>query len=294
MAREITEIQDEIISAKNERLELNELESDSKVSIYNGWAYVCAVAIHSFEVLLDLFKVEIENILSTGVSGTPQFYVDKSFDYQDGDTILVASDGLSYGYAIEDSEKKIITRASYEETTVSAQNNDKLLLIKVAKGEVGNFSPLTEEELVRFTSYLDKIKFLGTNVEAVSRIGDILIPRFTVFHDGMLPDSTILSKVNDAIYEFLENLSFDTALYVSKLFDAITDIDNITDVYIDPDAMPVQGVFVQDYDAVGAIQPEREIKRFSNMTAGYMRESTKSDQEEDTPNFSDSLIIKAE
>lgn len=294
MARSIDEIKNVIIEEKSKRLELNELESDSKVSIFNGWAYICAVAIHSFEVIHDLFKEDINTILSTRINGTPQFYVNKAREYQDGDTIEVSSDGTRIEYPVVDETKKIITRASFEETEISAQNNDKLLLIKVAKGDNGNLSPLNQEELVRFTSYLDRIKFAGTNIQAVSKIGDVLIPRITVYHDGLLPDSTILTRVNEAINTFMKDLSFDSALYVSKLFDAITAVENVTDVYADPDAMPTQGVFIRDYDDDGNIQAETEVKRFSYLASGYLRESTKSGQELNVPNFNDAIIIKAE
>lgn len=294
MARSISEIQDIIISEKNNRLELNELESDSKVSIYNGWAYICAVAIHSFEVIHDLFKSDIDTILDTRMNGTPQFYVNKAYEFQDGDTVQVSEDGTRISYPAIDTSKQIITRASYEEVVVSGGNLDKLLLVKVAKGETGSLQPLEPEELVRFTSYLDKIKFAGTNIQGVSKIGDVLIPYITVYHDGLLPDSTILTRVNDAIHDFMKDLSFDSALYESKLFDAISDVDNVTDVYVDDEAIPAQGVFLRSYDDDGVIGDEVEVKRYAYLASGYLRESSKVGQELNVPNFNDAIIIKAE
>lgn len=294
MARTIQEISDLIISEKNKRLELNELESDSKVSVFNGWAYIIAVVIHSFEVILDLFRVSINNTISTNVNGTPQFYVNKAYEYQDGDTMVVSDDGTSISYPTVDTGKRIITRASFEEVVVSGGNLDKMLLVKVAKGEAGSLLPLSGEELVRFTSYLEKIKFAGTNIQGVSKYGDVLIPRITVFHDGLLPDSTISTRVHDAIVSFMEALSFDSALYVSRLFDAIAEVDNVTDVYIDPTAIPAQGVFLRPYDDDGNLQAEVEVSRFSHLASGYLKESSKAGQEELVGNFADSIIIKAE
>lgn len=293
-ARDIQTIKDIIIEEKNARLELSELESDSKVSIYNGWAYICAVAIHSSEVLMDIFKSDINDILDTRMNGTPQFYVNEAYKYQDGDNIQISDDGTSIVYPIEDESKRIITRASYEEVAVSGENLDKLLLIKVAKGEVGSLEPLGAEELVRFTSYLNKIKFAGTNMQAVSKIGDILIPKVTVYHDGLLPDATISTRINEALREFTKDLSFDSALYITKLFDAIAAVENVTDVYADPDAMPAQGVFLRKYDDDGQMGNEIEVGRFSHLASGYMKESSKIGQELNVPNYSDSIIIKVE
>jgi len=294
MATPIKTIQDTIIAAKNSKLELSEIESDSKVSIFNAWAYAVAVAIHSLEVILDLFKNEINSILDSKEMGVPQYYVNKAYSFQDGDTIEVSADGLTVAYPVEDVSKQIITRASYEETNISAQNNDKLLLLKVAKGDVGALEPLSSEQMVRFTAYINAMKFAGTNIQPVSKIGDILLPRFTVYHDGTLPDSVILAGVEEAIHNFLINLSFDSAMYVSKLFDAVQGVSNVTDVYVDQSAVPAQGVFLRDFDDNGVMQAEKKIERYTHLTSGYMRESTKKGQELTVGNFSDSLIIKSE
>lgn len=294
MARTITEIKTEIIDEKNKRLELSEMESDSKVSVYNSWAYITAVAIHSFEIILDIFKDDIEETLTARIGGTPYFYVSKTYEYQDGDKIEVSDDGLSIGYTVEDTSKRIITRASFEEKTISPENNDKLLLLKVAKGSTGDLSPLTNEELVRYTAYINQIKFAGTNIQAVSKTGDILIPKLTVYHDGFLPNATILSKVNDAINTFMGELSFNSALYTSKLIDAISEVENVSDVYVDDEAASAQGVFVASYNDIGELQPAVEVKRVVHMESGYLRESSKSGLEVDVPNFDDSLIIIAE
>lgn len=294
MARTITEIKNEIIAEKNKRLDLSEMESDSKVSIYNGWAYVCAAAISSFETIMDIFKASVENTINNRINGTPQFYVNQSYKYQDGDSLIVSEDGTEVSYPAIDESKKIITRASYEESTVSGGSLDKMLLIKVATGSTGNLYPLTAEELVRFTSYLDKIKFAGTNIKAVSKVGDVLIPRLTVFHDGLLPEAIIRTRVRDALISFTTSLSFDSSLYVTKLMDAITAIDNITDAYVDPIAVPAQGVFIRPYNDDAVIQPEVRVDRYTQMEAGYIRESSKTGQEVDVPSFSDAIVIKVD
>jgi len=294
MAREISTIYDEIISEKSKRLELKEHNSDSRVSIYNGWAYVVAVAIHSFEVILDIFKDDIEQIVSTKVSGTAPYYVSKAYEFQDGDNLTVSDDGLSLGYDSVDESKRIITRASYEQTTVSGLNLDQQLIIKVAKGEPGSLIPLSPEEKVRFSSYLNDIKFAGTNILAVSKIGDVLIPRLTVFHNGSLDDSVILTNVSKAITDFSKELTFDSSFYVSKLLAAIMAVPNVTDVFNDPVAVPAQGVFIRSYNDSGVIQPEVEVERVTQLESGYVRESTTIDQEVSTPNFAGSLVIKSE
>lgn len=294
MARSITTIQSDIIAEKNKRLELKEFNSDSRVSIYNGWAYIVATSIHIFEVIHDAFKTDINSTLNNRINGTPQYYINKSYEYQDGDTLTVMNDGLKVGYEAEDLNKRIITRASYEETVIDPESHDKLLVIKVSKGVNGELEPLEASELLRFKSYLEKIKFAGTNINPVSKKGDVIIPRISVFHNGLLPESDIRANVNAAIYEFMKSLPFDSALYESKLFDAIAEVENVTDVYIDPTAMPAQGVFMRSYSEGGELEPEVSIGRFKIPSAGYLRESSKDGDELEVDNFDDAIIIKAE
>lgn len=294
MARSISTIQNLIISEKNKRLELDELESDSKTSIYNGWAYICAVVMHSAEVLQDIFKDDIVSILDAQKNGIPQFYVNKAYEFQDGDTVTVSDDGYSVGYNTINTDNIIVTRASYEETTISGENLDKLLLLKVAKGDTGALSPLSAEELIRLTAYIEQIKFTGTNIQITSKTGDILIPHITVYHDGLISESDMYDRLDEAINGFMEQLSFDSALYVTKLFDAIQEVDNVTDVYIDVDATEPQGVFLRGYDDNGVMGEKTEVKRVAHLTSGYLKQSSKQGQEVDVPRFTDSIILKSE
>jgi hypothetical protein len=96
--------------------------------------------------------------------------------YQKGDVLTVREDGLAFGYASTDENKRIITQVSYSEST-SDVNLDSKLILKVATGTKGNLSAVSPEDLVMINAYIGQIKFAGTRVEVTSRNGDVLIPR---------------------------------------------------------------------------------------------------------------------
>lgn len=294
MARDTEVIQDEILQEKENNLNLQEANSDSKVSIYNAWANVQALAIRSFEIILDLFKDDIEEIFDNRVNGVGAWYVDMSYKYQDGDIVEVSADGTTIEYPVIDESKRIITRASYSETTVSAQNLDKQVLIKVAKGTGATTAPLLDDELSRFNAYLEDITFLGTNIKAVSREGDILVPRLTIYHNGTSSDAAVRSRVADAIRDYIEGFNFNATLYTSKLIDVVQEVEGVVDVYIDPEATPAQGIFTRYYNEVGELVPETDIGRFTEPVSGYLRESTETGAEAGTPNIANALTIITE
>lgn len=294
MAREIKDIVKSIIAEKDKRLELNELNSDSKVSVFNAWAWIIGTAIYSFEVILDTFKYDIDASITNRINGTPAYYTTALLNYQEGDSLVISEDGMKFGYAQIDTAKRIITKASYQETSLSGTSLDKLLLLKVATGPSDNLQPITQEQVSQVTSYMNSIRFAGVNLQVVSRIGDILIPRLTIYHDGALDNTTMLNNIKTAIYSFIQNMSFDSAFYITKFHNAILEVPHVTDIYVDPLAVPAQGVSIVDFDEAGTMQAEKLVTRFTYLTSGYLRESTKQGDEESIPDFDDAIVLKVE
>lgn len=97
--------------------------------------------------------------------------------FQKGDELTIREDGLAFGYNEIDETKRIISQVSYSESS-SDVNLDNKLILKVAQGEKGHLSPVSGDDLVLITSYLNTIKFAGTRIEVTSSEGDILIPGY--------------------------------------------------------------------------------------------------------------------
>ena len=85
MSKSLSQIYSEAIQTRNNYLQITELNSgltNSKMSILNLITYVMSVLIHSYHVMLDIFEIEIANIISTRINGTAQWYVIMATKFQ--------------------------------------------------------------------------------------------------------------------------------------------------------------------------------------------------------------------
>ena len=293
MSRTIKEIYNEAVAERNRRLELAEFASDSKLSVMNGILWVVAAAIYSFETLLDVFAVDISEAINGRINGTPAYYANALLQYQQGDELTVREDGLAFGYPNVDETKRIITQVSYVEST-DDRNLDSKLILKVATGTKGNLSAIPPEDLVPINAYIGKLKFAGTRVEVISTKGDVLIPRLTVFHDGAVPESEVYDAIEEQLNAYMMEIDFDAAVYVSRLTDAVRRAEHVTDVHIDENAVPEQGIFIVSYDTDGHIRPPQRVARMTHTASGYLKESSGKDEEAGLPNFREAIILKIE
>lgn len=293
MSRTINDIYTEALKERSKRLELAEFDSNSKMSIMNGLTWVVAAIIHSFETLLDVFAVDISEVINSRINGTSVYYANALLQYQKGDTLSVREDGLAFGYAEIDPTKQIITQVSYMESTDDS-NLDSKLILKVATGEKGNLTAIHKEDLVPIVAYINKIKFAGTRVEVTSHDGDVLVPRLTVYYDGAIPENEVYSNIEGKLKEYIMNIPFDSSVYVSKIIEAIRSAEHITDVHVDEKAIPAQGVFIASYDSDGHIGGIEKIYRMVKTSSGFLKESTGKGEEKELPTFRQAIKLVVE
>lgn len=123
---------------------------------------------------------------------------------------------------------------------------------------------------------------------------NVLVPRLTVFYDGAVPESEMYDAIESQLKEYVMNIEFDAAVYVSRLTDAIRRAEHVTDVHIDSDAIPEQGVFIASHDTDGKIQPMQKVNRMTYTSSGYLKESSGKEEEQDLPTFREAIILKIE
>lgn len=239
MSRTINEIYTQIITKKDSledldglgyagddtELLLQDLNSSSKVAVWRLWAYITAVTIYFHEKLWDLFKAEVEEKLKA-IPGTDAWLVNECKKFQNGDTLFFNSDG-TYGYATVKPEDQIIKR-------VAVTGNFGASVVKVATQdeEEGPLRALEPEELTAFQGYLNLIQYAGSSVTAVSNDSDQLKFSIEVFHNALVPLSTLQVNVQNAINGYLANLEFNGSFRVIKLVDAIQAVEGVLDVSV--------------------------------------------------------------
>ena len=293
MSRTLTEIYNEAVETRNKYLELTELTNDSKMSIINAFTWVTAAAIYSFETLLDAFTTDIAKTFTQRINGTSAYYANAMLKWQYGDDLIINDEGTAFHYATEDTTKRLITHVSYQEY-YNEEFKDNILILKVASGEGRSLSQLSDEELIAARAYLNQIKFAGVKCNVVSRRGDVLVPRLTVYYDGAITKEELYDNIDTALIDFIVNMKFDSLVYSQKIIDAIQKVEHVTDVHIDHEASVEQGIFIAQYNDNNELGPLTKIERKCYLASGYAKQSTQQDAESELPTFREAIVIKLE
>ena len=138
MARTINEIQAGIVSELEAGTEVK--LSTSKVAEWRLWTWVVATAIHTFEVILDLFRKEVQEKTDKITPGTVRWYGEQCLRFQNGHKLLFDKKTAALYYAEDDPAARIVK-------VVAIKESPKHLTIKVAKTvDAGNVVPLSPDE----------------------------------------------------------------------------------------------------------------------------------------------------
>lgn len=298
MARTLTEIYTVAKQCRDKYLELTEFQNDSKMSILDAFTWVTSSCIWAFENILDVFKVDLAKDLQNRVNGTPAYFANALLKYQSGDDLVVSEDGASFSYATIDESKRIISKVSYSEV-VEDGYHDKLAIYKIATGEPGAYARIEEDELLAIRAYLGKILFAGQHAMVVSRNGDVLIPRVTVYHDGAISEDELYTNIENSLNDFIANMSFDGMLYAQKIIDCIQNAEHVTDVEVDRTGTDQQGIFIAMYDDDNNLievedSVEQRIGRYIIPNSGYIKQSTRSGKEENLQTWREAITLKLE
>lgn len=229
MARIIAEIQSTIKQNLDTRLPgLN----TSKVGEWSLWQHIVAVAIHSFELILDLFKKEIDDLTDKITPGTLRWYAEMCKRFHNGENLLFdEKTALLYYKNQDDKTNEIIKVAAVSEVTVINDGvSENKLFIKVAKEEDGKITELSADEKYNFVNYIEAIKFAGCQTEVISTKADQIQYQMRVYHDPAIAHDKIESGVLAAIEAYKTSLGFDGVLYRQQLIDAVMGVEGVTTV----------------------------------------------------------------
>lgn len=245
--RSVSQIYSEIVTTRNNYLQLTELNSgrsNSKLSILNLLSYVMAVAIHTYEAILDTFQVKVALALNGRINGTPDWYVmmAKKFQYnpvtESGDELKFNENTLKIEYATVDTSHRIINQAAWQ----TGEDGNSIIL-KVCKAnsntsEINNGVPymeLSHFEMTAFKLFIQEIKFVGANVYAESLPADILTiiadkKNPIYYNDSYVTAAQAIANLQKAMIDFANNMKYNELLYYQSVIDVLRKTDNIVDV----------------------------------------------------------------
>lgn len=237
MARRFQDIQQSMLDAKAQALELNALEvlttsevgindvnSTSKVSIWRLMFWIVSFAIWVLEELMDAFTIETEARIAATRPHTKGWYREKALAFLFGIPLIPDTDRYDLtGYTDEQiSAAKIITNAAAVKTIISGAG---ALRIKAATTVDGNLAPLEADQLEALSEYFnDFVADAGTNVLCTTGEPDDLKLKLKVFYDplvlaadGSRLDGTNATPVQSAINNYLKGIKFNGSLVLTYL-----------------------------------------------------------------------------
>lgn len=227
MARETQLIYDEIIASKEAEPGLAELNSTSQTAVWRLWAWITAICIHTFEIIMDAFRTEVELKIAQAKPLTVAWYQQQALNYQSGQLVTIVNGVAQYDNTGLTDEaiaaSKIVTRAAVVE------GGQAQITVKVAKGAGGNITPLTSSELVSFGAYMDKIQGAGDHLTCISLNGDKLTVSGTVYYDGIVSENEMQSRIEAAVNGYLKSIPFNGEFYTKACDDAIQGARGVRD-----------------------------------------------------------------
>jgi hypothetical protein len=222
MARKLSEIIAIIDAQKAAEASLAGV-SISAGSIYTVIKYIVAYAHLSLELLMDMFTADLDQRAAQAIPGTAKWYADRVLEWQYGDALTVV-DGKAV-YAVIDLTKRIVTHVAI--TEVGGK-----VLIKVAKTSGGLLVKLTSAEMIALASYINDIKFAGTQTQIVSIDADIVKMTAVIYYDGEKLLTDVKALVEPALKIFLQTIYFDGTYNINKQRDALEAVQFVNDVDI--------------------------------------------------------------
>lgn len=242
MARDITQIQTDILNkistseelnaldvlTDDEKASLTNLTSTSKVSVWRLFVFIVSVSIWSVEKLFDRLKEEIEYLLYLLKPHKPSWYRNKVLAFQFGHTLgeqdYYDNTNLT---ALEIETAKVVKYAAVVEI------NSKLF-IKVAGEDNGVRIQLPLEQEIALLQYIKLIRDAGVKIELVNRNADLLKLEIDAYYNpleldanGASLDGSDNEPLQNGLRAYLREFEFNGELVLTKLTDQLQKVKGI-------------------------------------------------------------------
>ena len=233
MSRSLSQIYAEAVVKRNDYLQLTSLNSgrsEAKMSVINILTYVMAALIYSYETLLDVFQVQISNIINKRINGTARYYAEIALyfqynkDTQTMDDMVFDETTFQFKFKTVDTSHRIVSKSAYEEDKTNGT------VIKIAKDNDNlnnsdggaKYMPLGDYEMLAFNNYMDEVKFLGAKLSYRSVLGDLMSINATIVYDDLYIDAAqAFENVKAALIAYEQGLDFNAYIYYQSVIDAI-------------------------------------------------------------------------
>lgn len=246
MARSIKQIQQGMIDSinqepslsaldvltDNEQQSLSNLTSQSRVSAWRKMIYVVAQAIYFFEVLMDSFRLSVQQELDSQRVHKLSWYQNVLLNYQHGASY--DDNGQYDNSVLTESQIEAMKVFKYAAVTRTVQGGVIVLRGKVANEVNGSLQESDATHITAGQSYMNDNTDAGTNFILTSGPGDDLKLELEVFFDPAILDSdgkrldgTNDTPVIEATNEFLKQIEFNGSYVKAYHVDALQKVEGV-------------------------------------------------------------------
>ena len=207
-------------------------EQFSKLSIENLLFYAVATVIYSIEWIRETFLADVETAKKESMCGNAMWYRQQclQFEYAGEDEVSLVWDAENASWKYNFAEGSYPGKNRIVSECAVAYING-WVQIKTSKTKDGKRCPLEKEELNALTTFIDKIKIVGTAVQISSKQPDKLHCEMTVYYNAFTHKFEDLSeKVSAASNNYLEQLPFGGCYDVNKHIQAIMSVEGVESV----------------------------------------------------------------
>jgi hypothetical protein len=228
MARQVSEILNELIATKNTITELDVYNSTSKRAIWRLWLYVVAVSIVVLEQMQDLYVSQVETILARSAAASKLWLQNKMFEFQYSatDPQIIQLVNLAPQYPVIDTGLRIITACSVTSATPN------IVMLKVAKSDP--YEALLTAEVNAAQDYIDTIGSAGISYNISSLNPDRIFIEGEIFFKGQYSaviQTNVIATINN-YFQTLSKTNFDGSLKMSDLEGIIRNVVGVNDVVL--------------------------------------------------------------
>lgn len=203
----------------------------STVSVENIIFYVVATCMILPFQMFEQFMVDLLALLRNNKAHTPRWYATRAKEFQFG--YELAGDTDQYDNSALTPELIEASRIVKFAAGIEA-DDQSILFLKIAREVNGVKHPLTDVQLAAFSAYVDKYKDAGVRIKIVNAQGDDLRLVLDIYYDPLVLDSegkrldgTDNTPVQNAIRNYISNLSFNGYYTGQALIAALQDVQGV-------------------------------------------------------------------
>ena len=218
MARTISEIYSDMVSAKEAQPSLVSLTSSSATAIWRLMFYICAVCVNTVEKLFDSHTVDVEERIAEIIPGRAQWYANKVLGFMKDKALIADTDE----YDTTGMDEETIAEAMVVKHAVAIENQtSSILIIKVAGENDGVRCVLEADAEIQLKAYIQEFKYAGVRIELINQIADVFNCEVDVYYNPQLLPENVKASCDAAIKNYIENLPFNGEYTNMALVDAL-------------------------------------------------------------------------